>query len=150
MVKVLLAIDDSDFSEAALQTVCGQLRPSETEIHVLSVIDPLLYLPVYNALPNVGSIDSMRDEYQKQALQLVDRAAATLREAGYRVTEAVEEAEPRTAIVDYAQRVNADLIVVGSHGRRGFPRLLLGSVSEYVARHAHCSVEIVRRQPAAA
>jgi nucleotide-binding universal stress UspA family protein len=51
---------------------------------------------------------------------------------------------PRSVIIDEADKWGADLIVVGSHGHRGFERFLLGSVSEGVARHAHCSVEVIR------
>ncbi|HKG22127.1 MAG TPA: universal stress protein, partial [Blastocatellia bacterium] len=51
---------------------------------------------------------------------------------------------PRYLITDEAERWGADLIVVGSHGYQGLTRLLLGSVSQAVASHAKCSVEIVR------
>jgi nucleotide-binding universal stress UspA family protein len=56
----------------------------------------------------------------------------------------VEKGDPRAVIVDHAARWNADLIVLGSHGFKGLDRLLIGSVSEAVLRHAPCSVEIVR------
>ena len=56
----------------------------------------------------------------------------------------MEKADPRAAIVDYAANWKADLIVLGSHGRKGLDRFLIGSVAEFVARHAFCSVQIVR------
>ena len=151
MTKVLLAIESSGFSEAAVDAVRGQFRPDQAEIHLLHVIDPIVYLPLYDgAIRDFDRIDALRQENRKQAQALVDGTAKALREAGYRVTTAVEEGEPRTTIIDSAERAKADLIVVGSHGRRGLPRLLLGSVSEYVARHAPCSVEIIRQLPRAA
>ena len=151
MTKVLLAIETGDFSAAAVDAVWRQFRPERTEVHLLHVTDPLLYLPLYDgALQNPIQIQRVREEHMKEAQQMVGRAAEQLREMGYRVETAIEEGEPRTTIVDYAQRVKTDLIVVGSHGRRGLPRLLLGSVSEYVARHAPCSVEIIRPLPRAA
>jgi nucleotide-binding universal stress UspA family protein len=55
------------------------------------------------------------------------------------------EDEIRGAILDFAKDWKADLIVVGSHGRRGLTRFMLGSVAESIARHAHCSVWIVRK-----
>jgi nucleotide-binding universal stress UspA family protein len=58
--------------------------------------------------------------------------------------QAIELGEPRTMILDTAKTWGADLIVLGSHGRRGMDRFLMGSVSEAVAIHAHCSVEVVR------
>jgi nucleotide-binding universal stress UspA family protein len=51
---------------------------------------------------------------------------------------------PKAVITEQADRSGADLIVVGSHGHRGIERFMLGSVSEGVALHAHCSVEVIR------
>jgi nucleotide-binding universal stress UspA family protein len=68
----------------------------------------------------------------------------TLENVGFRPTTAVKEGDPRTEIINMASEWHADLIMVGSHGRTGLDRLLMGSVSEAVARHAPCSVQIVR------
>jgi nucleotide-binding universal stress UspA family protein len=58
----------------------------------------------------------------------------------------IVKGHPKHAIVDEAETWDADLIVVGSHGYRGLTRLWLGSVSQAVASHAKCSVEIVREK----
>lgn len=151
MTKILLAIEGSGFSAAAVDAVRRQFRPERTEVHLLHVNDPLLYLPLFDGgIQDVERIDRVREENLAEARNFIEQMAKLLRDAGYHVETAIEEGEPRTTIVDYAERVKADLIVLGSHGRRGLPRLLLGSVSEYVARHAGCSVEIVRPQPRAA
>jgi len=84
------------------------------------------------------------DDQKKPALALVERIASELRSAGFTVDTAVEVGDIRERILDSAAEWGADLIVVGSHGRRGVQRFLLGSVAEFVARHAKCSVEIVR------
>ena len=75
---------------------------------------------------------------------LVDRIAEELRRAGFKAQTRVEVGDAREGILDCAAEWGADLIIVGSHGQRGIQRFLLGSVSEFVARHAKCSVEIVR------
>lgn len=148
MTRVLLAIESSDFSSAAVAALRRQFRPEDVEVHLLHVIDPMVYLPLYEgAMQDFDRIEALRSENREKAKELVEHTAKTLRDVGYRVTKTVEEGEPRTTIIDYADRAKCDLIVVGSHGRRGLPRLLLGSVSEYVARHAACSVEIVRELP---
>jgi nucleotide-binding universal stress UspA family protein len=67
-----------------------------------------------------------------------------LRSKGLEVTTAVDWGDPRPKIIDDAAKWGADLIVVGSHGCKGLERFFLGSVSDAVARHAGCSVEIVR------
>jgi nucleotide-binding universal stress UspA family protein len=82
---------------------------------------------------------------EKEAAQvLVEKTAEVLRSKGPMVTSAVEEGDPKSTILDTARDWGADLIVLGSHGRKGLEHFLMGSVSEAVARHAGCSVEIVR------
>jgi nucleotide-binding universal stress UspA family protein len=151
MTKILLAIEESDFTSTAVDAVRRQFRPEKAEICLLHVTDAAIYLPFYGgAVQDFDRIEEFREETMKAAQVFTEQTAKQLRDAGYRVETAVEEGEPRTTIVDYAEGIKADLIVVGSHGRRGLPRILLGSVSEYVARHAPCSVEIVRPVPRAA
>jgi nucleotide-binding universal stress UspA family protein len=84
------------------------------------------------------------EDQKKPARELVERIAKELRSAGFKVDAAVEVGDIRESIIDSAAEWRADLIVVGSHGRGGIQRFLLGSVAEFVARHAKCSVEIVR------
>jgi nucleotide-binding universal stress UspA family protein len=79
-----------------------------------------------------------------QAKDLVEKAAAKLREAKFEVSTELVEGDPKSKILDAAKEWHADMIVLGSHGRSGISRFLLGSVSQDVVRHAHCSVEIIR------
>jgi nucleotide-binding universal stress UspA family protein len=74
----------------------------------------------------------------------VERIAKELRSAEFTTDTAVETGDVRESIIDAAAAWQADLIIVGSHGQSGLRRFLLGSVAEFVARHAACSVEIVR------
>src|SRR5208283_6218523 len=90
-----------------------------------------------------GYASELEDQKQ-EARELVERIAKELRSAGFKVDTAVEIGDIRERIIDSAADWHADLIVLGSHGRRGIQRFLLGSVAEFVARHANCSVEIVR------
>jgi nucleotide-binding universal stress UspA family protein len=143
-VKILLAIDDSKYSEAAIDAVITQAKPSETEVRLLHVVEPT---PVYSDgqawvyYPDYGEV---RHEQRKEAEGLVARAAERLRTAGLRVTTAIETGNPKVVVIDDAAAWHADLIVLGSHGRKGLDRFLMGSVSDAVARHARCSVQIVR------
>jgi nucleotide-binding universal stress UspA family protein len=84
------------------------------------------------------------DDQRKPARDLVERIAKELRSAGFKVDTAVKVGDVGESIIDSAAEWCADLIVVGSHGQKGIQRFLLGSVSEFVARHAKCSVEIIR------
>ena len=139
-MKVLLAIDDSKFSEAATQALIAQAKPRETEVRVLHVIEPFtIGGEVY-----VRDWQDVTQELRKRGEALLTQTAQALRTAGFQVATAMEEGDPKSVISDFAAKWSADLIVMGSHGRKGLDRFLLGSVSEAVVRHAPCSVEIVR------
>ncbi len=143
-MKILLAIDDSKFSEAAIESVIRQATPQETEVRVLHVIEPI---PIYPDGQDWGygpEASQVLEEQRKEAEGLVARAGQTLREKNFNVMTAIEEGNPKEVIIDSAAEWHADLIVVGSHGRHGLDRFFMGSVSEAVARHARCSVQIVR------
>jgi nucleotide-binding universal stress UspA family protein len=140
-VKILLAVDDSMFSDAALQMVIAQIPPQGTEVLVLHVVEPITLSPP----PQMSASYAPELESRvKDGRELVEREAQRLRAAGFKTDGAVENGDIREKIINAAAEWRADLIVMGSHGRRGMQRFLLGSVAEHVARHAQCSVEIVR------
>jgi nucleotide-binding universal stress UspA family protein len=143
-MKILLAIDDSKFSAAAIRAVAAQNKPDQTEVRILNVIEPLSLYPDGQAWGYGSENTQVLEEQREQATGLVARASQSLRDAGFTVTTAIEEGNPKVVIIDSAAQWHADLIVVGSHGRKGLDRFLMGSVSEAVARHARCSVQIVR------
>ena len=145
-MKILLAIDDSKFSEAAIEAVIRQATPQETEVKVLHVIEPIPIYPNGQAWGYGPEASQVLKEQRNEAEELVARAGQTLREKNFKVMTAIEEGNPKEVIIDSAAEWHADLIVVGSHGRKGLDRFFMGSVSDAVARHAHCSVQIVRVQ----
>jgi nucleotide-binding universal stress UspA family protein len=140
-MKVLLAVDDSKFSDAALQAVIAQFSPQGTEVLVLHVVEPI----TLSSPPQMSSSYTPELETQvKESRELVEREVQKLRGAGFKTHGAVETGDIRGKILDAAAESGTDLIVLGSHGRKGVQRFLLGSVAENVARHAKCSVQIVR------
>lgn len=147
-MKILLAIDESEFSKAAVDTVIKEFRPADAEVHVLNVVESLRLAPPYVGLgvgPSVpADFAGIIEEWLDKAETLVAENAKRLQSAGFRVAASVKEGEAKREILEFAEEWRPDLIVVGSHGRRGLDRFLLGSVSDAVARHAHCSVQIVR------
>ena len=143
-VKILLAIDDSKYSEAAVRTLLAQARPHGTQIRVLHVLEPASLRVGREIGGYGGALDAIRRAETKRAGALVAKVAERLRSKGLKVTTSVEQGDPKSKIIDAASDWHANLIVVGSHGRKGLDHFLLGSVSEAVARHACCSVEIVR------
>jgi nucleotide-binding universal stress UspA family protein len=144
-LKILLATDGSDCSKAAARSVAERPWPAGTAFRILTVIEPSapLLLPPYFSHE---MMEEMRAKDMQRAQEAVASAEDTLDKAGIRAssTIAVPAATPKELILSEAAEWGADWIVVGSHGRRGVNRLLLGSVSEAIALHAQCSVEIIR------
>ena len=138
-MKILMGIDDSKFSDDVLKAIVTQFRPEHAEVRILHVLQPTAPAPPQMA---PGYAPELEDQ-KKPAHALVERIAKELRSAGFKVDTAVEVGDIRETVIDSAADWGADLIVVGSHGK-GIQRFLLGSVAEFVARHAKCSVEIVR------
>lgn len=151
-MNILLAIDTSAFSEAAVAAVIRQFSPTGNAVHVFHAADWATHLPVAYAFAEgrTGARDvvALHDRILAEGQACVDQAAKTLRAAGFAVTtEVAADGEVRRLILETAAKWPADVIVVGSHGRTGLDRLLLGSVSEGVVRRAPCSVEVVRALP---
>jgi nucleotide-binding universal stress UspA family protein len=132
-MKILLAVDGSEFSGAVTKTAVSYVRPQDSEILVVSIVE--------TRGPELGA--PPKDHFTR-AQDAANQAAQTLRAAGFQVSVRVFEEEARVGILDTAAEWRPDLIVLGSHGHSGLRRFLLGSVAESVTRHAACSVLIVR------
>jgi nucleotide-binding universal stress UspA family protein len=134
-MRILMAVDGSEFAEAIPKAVIAQYPTQDSEVKVLHVLEPT---------ESCGYPVLTPENQTKQGQGLVDRMAKKLRAAGFRVSADVLVGEARAAIIDSAKEWGADVIVVGSHGRTAIGRFLLGSVSSAVMRHAPCSVQVVR------
>jgi nucleotide-binding universal stress UspA family protein len=147
-MKILLAVDDSRFSKAAAKALLQFSPPAGSVVRVLHVLEPPSAL-VARSMSGYRSELRMTAELQRRnAARLVARIGKELRGRGLKIATSVVLGDPRSKILDIASSWKADLIVIGSHGRRGLERFLLGSVSETVVRHANCSVQVVRLGPA--
>jgi nucleotide-binding universal stress UspA family protein len=147
-MKILLAIDESECSQAATRAVIAQFPRDRADVRVLNVDEWPNRLPTSLAFgegPTAASdILDVREQRRRQGEEVVSRAAHQLQAAGFHASTAVREGDARHAILDDATEWGPDVIVLGSHGRTGLDRFVLGSVSESVMRHATCSVEVVR------
>jgi nucleotide-binding universal stress UspA family protein len=149
-MKILLAVDGSPCSDAAVEEVARRPWPQGSSVKVLTTYElPAPPTPEAWALP-IDYFTELDSALQKQARNTVDRAVETLKsklDKSIALDAAFLPGPPRTLILDEAESWGADLIVLGSHGYRAWERLLLGSVSQAVVSHAKCSVEVVRRPP---
>jgi len=143
IVKILIGVDESPFSKAALDYVKRISWPSGTRIRVVSASPPVFTGSVEANAPAV--IAQLIQDQNRMHTQFAESAAQALQGPGRSVEAAMIPGDPRSTLVDEARAIGADLLVVGSHGRSGLSRLVLGSVANYVASHAPCSVLIVKR-----
>ena len=153
-MRILLATDGSEHSEAAVDEIAQRPFPMGSQVRVISVVDPPYYQTTelwrgdVTNLNDMNLYDEMLKSFTQRASTAVEKAARGLRASHegreLRVTTEVLTGSPKQVILDEAETFAADLIVVGSHGYGMIERFLLGSVSQAIALHAQCSVEIVR------
>jgi nucleotide-binding universal stress UspA family protein len=146
-VKVLLAVDGSPYSEAAVDEVASRVWPEHTEVRVITAYElPLAPAPEAWALPAdyFERLDRAARDHAEAVEQAVVQELARDLDSSVKVTGNILPGSPRSIILEEAERWRADLIVVGSHGYGAFQRFLLGSVSQAIVSHAKCSVEVVR------
>lgn len=141
---VLFAYDGSDLAGNAITEAGGQLRAGRDAL-VLTVWEPFNvgFLPVDGLAFDAAGADEVRTAAEKAAAHGASLAEA----AGFRAQSMAAEAAPTwKGIIDAADKHDASLIVLGSHGRSGLTGLVVGSVAAAVAAHSRRSVLIVHRR----
>ena len=144
-MNVVIPTDGSEFANAALRSVAERPWPGGSAFKVVACPEYPVLVGEYPYCAPQELADLLKNS-QEQASEMAEGGERLLTRAGLKACHeltAPNEA-PASAILMVAEQSDADLIVLGSHGRRGMDRLILGSVSETVALHAHCSVEVVR------
>ncbi len=143
-MKILVAVDGSSCSSRAIDYVSSRVWGENDQFLVLSVVGPIpAELPF---VLNSKDHESVRDRLYKLGNDFVENATSRLSKAvpQHKIEGKVLNGPTAETICKMAFAWNADLIVIGSHGRQGFSHFLLGSVAEEVLRHSPCSVEIVK------
>jgi len=150
-MKILVATDGSDCATKAVRSLGQSLWPQGTVVRLISVAPqyvpiPTLSVPYLNSEMVARESASFDLESKSRAKTALGDARILLNQLGVEQLELAEvtSGEPKVLILTEADDWKADLIVMGSHGWHGVDRLLMGSVSESVAMHAHCSVRVVR------
>lgn len=144
-MKVVIGIDHSPYSDAALAWVKRASWPKESKFWLVSAVTISAGAYAYAEAGAFAGLDAMQQEQMTAHRELTMTAERDLRAAGLVVESRVQLGDPRDLIVRTAESVGADLVVVGSHGRTGLPRLLMGSVASYVVSHAPCDVMVIKR-----
>ncbi len=144
-MKIVLGFDDSPHAQAALRWVCSQAWPSGLRVVVVSAVRAPVtaYAEVY--APAVAYPLDVVQDLAKHHEELAARARAELVAAGITAEARVLTGDPREVLVDVARSEGAELVVMGSHGRTGLAKLVLGSVAAHVVGHAPCNVMVIKR-----
>jgi nucleotide-binding universal stress UspA family protein len=144
--KILLASDGSEEAELALMTAIDLTDNTNSELHVVTV-GGAEYRHGYD-IPESG--DFLKEAYkaiEREAQETLDEQVRKIEEARGTVTEAhLRMGRAAEEIVNLGEEIGAGLIIIGSRGRGGIRRALMGSVSDAVIRHAHCPVLVVRSE----
>lgn len=146
-MKILIGVDGSPYSDAAIEEVAQRVWPEGSEIRAVHAFElPLAATPEVWVLP-ANYYEQVDRELRSQARLIVDEAVEKLKSRlgdSLKVEGDIILGSPRAVLIGEAESWNADLIIVGSHGYPTWERFLLGSVSQSVVSHARCSVEVVR------
>jgi nucleotide-binding universal stress UspA family protein len=144
-VRILIGVDSSSDSRAAVTSVCQRNWPPGSEVALLAVVDSVMEVPDDSSDSSTTKwIEVSAEESWDTLRKLFEPEAQKLRGAGLHAEVLIRRGKPADEIVEEAQTWGADCIFLGARGTRGIDRLLLGSVSSAVAARAHCSVEVVR------
>lgn len=149
-MRVLIAVEDKIYGDAIVDFVAKHNWESGTEFKVIHAthLEEMGYVTSSRYCCDVAR--SLIEERERRARALVKGVAAGIQTklSGVSVSEQITLGSPKDVILDTAEEWKADMIVLGSHGRKGFSRFMLGSVSLSVLSHARCSVMIVKLPPA--
>ncbi|MGH7247207.1 MAG: universal stress protein, partial [Pseudomonadota bacterium] len=146
-LKILLATDGSESSLEAARSVAARPWPTGTEVRILNAVElvvPLFEAPYFDP----GTMEPLRAEAMKHSQEAISATERIVAEAGFPVSESLSVLleSAKEIILKEATEWGADLVVAGSHGHHGIGAFLLGSVSEAIAMHADCSVEVIRQR----
>lgn len=144
-LRLVIGVDNSTYSNAAVDAVCRREWPAGTEVRLLAVVDTVMAITPDPSQPLVLKWIEVGDEDNwDQVRQIFEPSEDKLRLAGLDAAVSISRGDPANQLLDEAESWAADCIFLGAKGTRGIDRLLLGSVSSAVAARAHCSVEVVR------
>ena len=155
--RILLATDGSTEAQLAARTAVDLSQKTGSELHVIHVLDvakvglsmAVLYSeatdPEGVKLPDPVLEEELEQRAKQRGRQVLDEVVQRVRSADGTVAQShLMMGEPAQEISHLAEDLGAGLVVMGSRGRGGIRRALMGSVSDSVVRHAHCPVLVVR------
>jgi len=139
--KILVATDGSQYSDKAIDVAIGLAKVFNSSLYIIHVVEEDKVAMATSTMPIMVSII---DDMVKVGNEILSKAKAKAASMGVNAETILVRGNAADKILENAEKLNVDLIVVGSRGLRGLARFLLGSVSEKVARHSNKPVLIVK------
>ncbi|MFP3258124.1 MAG: universal stress protein [Caldivirga sp.] len=139
--KILVATDGSQYSDKAVDVAIRLAKVFNSSLYIIHVVEEDKVAMATSAMPIMVNII---DDMVKAGNEILSKAKARAVDMGVNAETILARGNAADKILETAERLNVDLIVVGSRGLRGLARFLLGSVSEKVARHSNKPVLIVK------
>jgi nucleotide-binding universal stress UspA family protein len=143
--RILVGVDGSPDSQAAVAALLERSWPSGAAVRVVSALD--LFFPTSITPASAELVDWFEESYRQERERIEAAVADAVRrmtDVGLLASQTIREGAPKALLLSEAKEWDADMIFLGARGVQGFERFLLGSVSAAVASRAHCSVEVVR------
>ncbi len=147
--RILVPLDFSPASDRALAYARALSTEFGAPLFLLHVIEDRMMTGPWPSEVYLGELPKLRDDLVKDAERRMRLCLESLEKEGLTATGEVLIGGPSHVIIEQAEALNADLLVMGTHGRTGITHLLIGSVAERVIRHAPCPVFVVRERRAA-
>jgi nucleotide-binding universal stress UspA family protein len=143
--KILVAVDGSEESMLAADCAIDMAKKNNAELIALNVIHSQKYLYAWTpVIPSTTNSIIKNQEEEAQRWLAIVREKANDNKIKLRTEFIIDPMSIVAAIVEYAERENIDLLVIGSRGLTGFKKLLIGSVASGVVTYAHCPVMVVK------
>jgi nucleotide-binding universal stress UspA family protein len=137
---ILVATDGSEPAERALEAAIEEAKVWGADVHAIYVVESGLF----SSLPMDNTLEMIYSVLQKEGEEILNSALQKAKAAGVSLHTHLRQGHAGSEILALAEEVGADLILIGSHGKSGVDRLLLGSVTDYVVRHSAVTTTVVR------
>ena len=138
--NILVALDGSPAGQQALDRAVEMARAGSAKLHGAYIVETGLF----SSLPTDNTVEIMYNVLQKEGESVLDKAKTDAAAHGITLTTHIKFGHAGSEIIALADKIKADLIIVGSHGKSQTDRLLIGSVSTFIVTHSRVSTMVVR------
>jgi nucleotide-binding universal stress UspA family protein len=139
-VNILVAIDGSEASQRAFDRALDIAKAGNASLHAAYIVETGLF----SSLPADNTVEIMYNVLKHEGDSVLARAKGQAATAAVTFTPHIKFGHAGSEVISLAEKINADLIIVGSHGKSQTDRLLIGSVSNFVVTHSKVSTMVVR------